>query len=106
MRNISDLLREHGRVWFYITDAYKEAFCSELCAYGAHFRNGDAVTADAIGNLMGVSADGTVGHISYMIWYSTFSVQDAPIKVDYAAYRSERSDYVLTEPNIVPLGGE
>ena len=53
-----------------------------------------------------MSADGAVGHISYMIWYSTFSVQDAPIKVDYAAYRSERSDYVLTEPNIVPLGGE
>ena len=104
MRKISDLLREHDRVWFYITDEYTEDFCSELCDIGARFQNGDAVTADNIGNVMGVHADGGVGHISYMIWYNTFSVKDAPIKIDYGKYHTGQNDYVFTEPNIVPLG--
>ena len=43
MNNISDLLQAHGRVWFYISDEYKETFYSELCVLGAHFQNGDAV---------------------------------------------------------------
>lgn len=106
MNNISDLLQAHGRVWFYISDEYKETFYSELCALGAHFQNGNTVTEDLIGNIMAVHADGTVGYVSYMIWYNTFSVHDAPVKVDYAKYRTGQSDYVLSVPNVVPLGWE
>lgn len=105
-RSIADLLQEHGRVWFYITDACIDDFYSELYEFGGHFQNGDAVTRDNIGNIMGVHSDGTVGHISNMIWYNTFSVKDAPIKVDYAKYRSGVDGYVFTEPNIVPMGWE
>ena len=104
MRKISELLQAYGRVWFYIADEYAEEFCAELCEFGARFQNGDAVTADNIGNIMGVHADGVVGYVSYMIWYNTFSVKDAPVKVDYAKYHTGQSDFVFTEPNIVPLG--
>ena len=105
MREISDLLQTQDRVWFYITDESKDTFYSELCALGAHYHNGEAVIKDSIGNLMGVHADGHVGHLSYMIWYTTFSVADAPMKVDYEKYHADQADYVITEPNIVPLGG-
>lgn len=105
-RSIADLLQEYDRVWFYIEDDYTDAFYSELCELGAHFQNGDAVTVDNIGNIMSVHSDGVVGHISYMIWYNTFSVKDSPVKVDYAKYRTGQREYVFTEPNIVPMGWE
>lgn len=106
MRKIEELLFEHENVWFYITDAFHEAFYNELISMNVRFLNGTEVSPESIGNIVGIHSDHTIGCVSYLVWYNTFYVPNAPLKVDYEKYSVGASDYVITEPNITPLGFE
>ena len=106
MRKIQDLLVNYENVWFYISEASHEKFYNELLANDARFMNGSKITPESIGHIVGVHADWTVGCVSNLVWYNTFSATSAPLKVDYEKYAKGNKDYVIIKPNIIPLGFE
>lgn len=107
MNSIDMLLKEQEHVRFYVTDEWKQDFYEELMSLGARFISGNNITLESISTLMEVGRDGTVGHISNMIWYNSFlSAKFTTIKIDYGKYRSGDIEYQITQPNIIPLNWE
>ena len=103
MRNITDLLDQYTEVWFWIREEYHDHFYKELMNMNAVFLNGDHVTRDSIRHCMGVHKDKTVGYVSNLVWYNTFSSSTAPIKVDYGRYIEDNDDFILLKSNIQPI---
>ena len=97
MRRISELLEANGRIWFFIDDSYKDRFYDELIQMGARFANGEPVERGAISRFMGVGADKSVGHVSAMVWFRSFSHPGIPVKVDYENYTRGEEEYIITE---------
>lgn len=104
MRTIKELLLRHENVWFYISEEYLDRFYDELIDNDARFINGSKITRESIGHIMGVHDDWTIGYVSNLVWYQTFFVPSAPLKLDYGKYLTGKCDYLITEPNIIPLG--
>lgn len=102
-RKITSLINDNTEVWFYIEDEYMQLFFNELCEIGARFLNGEEITKDSIKTMMGVSRDKTVGYVSNLVWYNTFFTENPAIKVFYGKYKEGSEDYIIKEPNIVPL---
>lgn len=103
MNCVRKLLKQHETVWFRIDGAEQTEFYKDLTDLGAVFLNGAPVTRDAIGCRMGVHRNGTVGYVSNLVWYMTFSSPTAPVKVDYGKLRAGEP-FLITEPDIRPLG--
>lgn len=68
MDRISVLLQKYKKVWFYVPENTKDAFCKEVGALGGSFSDGDALTTDYCGQFMSVAEDGTVSYVSAMAW--------------------------------------
>lgn len=103
MRSILDLFHQQEEVWFWIEEKYQDRFFDELMNMNAIFLNGDPVTRETIRHCMGVHNDKTVGYVSNLVWYKTFSSPTAPVKVDYGKYIEAKDDYVFSKSNIQPL---
>ena len=95
MRKIDELFLEHERIWFYVGEEWKEAFFEEILSRNARFQNGTLLKREDIGCFMGVGRDGTVGYVSYFVWYSSFGSPYARVKIDYRKYRLGASDYII-----------
>ena len=96
MQRVEELLGKYERVWFYVSEEWRETFYEELLKINARFRDGSCITHESIREFMGVGSDGTVGYVSYMIWYSSFeNPSRGRIKVDYGKFRSSEKGYFI-----------
>lgn len=102
-RDISKLLSQYKEVWFWIDEEYQDRFFNDLIDMKVIFISGDPVTRDAIRHCMGVDNAGTVGYVSNLIWYNTFSNGNPPVKINYGKYISGEDDYIFSKPNIMPI---
>ena len=103
MQNIVELLNQHEEVWFWIEEKYQDHFFEELIDMNAIFLNGTPVTREKIKHCMAVHNDKTVGYVSNLVWYKTFSSPTAPIKVDYGKYICDKDEYVFLKSNLQPI---
>ena len=101
MRKMKTLFEEKERVWFWVTDEWKKDFYNELVEFGAMFNNGNPITLDSLGDIIGVWRDGKVGLVSYFVWDMSFGVTtlDVP-RVDYGKYRRGMEDYMILTSNV------
>ena len=102
MKEIRSLLNEYDNIWFYVSEQYQDQFYNELKLMDAHFLNGSKLAPESIGNIVGVHSDGTIGCVSYFVWYNSFFSTSTPIKIDYEKFCVGKDDYVITVPNILP----
>lgn len=65
------------------------------------FSNGNQITLDSLGDIVGVWRDGTVGLVSYFVWDMSFGSITLDItRVDYGKYRSGMEEYMICTSNI------
>ena len=62
------LLRKYKKVWIYVPENAKEAFCKEVCALGGTFSGGECLTVNNCGQYMSLTQEGTVSYVSAMAW--------------------------------------
>ena len=103
MRKIIELLQQYEEVWFWIDKEYQDQFFKELIDLNVIFTNGAPVARGAIRHCMGVDNKKTVGYLSNMVWFNSFSHGNPPLKVNYGKYINGEDDYVFLKSNIQPI---
>ena len=110
MNHILSLLEIYDEVWFYVPNEYREQFLQELIDMDAYFING-APAKDETQQLLalnyrlqiGVDRNREVGYISNICWCGSFSSSTSKAKIHYGRYVTGDKNYVITQPDLVPI---
>ena len=101
MRKMRELFKQNERVWFWVTEEWKEEFHKELVEFGAKYNNGTNVTLESLGDIVGVWRDGTVGLVSYFVWEKSFESSALQVlRVDYGRYKRGEAEYLILTSNV------
>lgn len=104
MTRIEELLKNRSHIWFWVEEEEREAFCRELSTAGFCFMNGTPLSPSHLRpGGVGVSRNKTVGHVSNLIWYKSFSSPHPPLKIRYSRFARGEEDFLITAPNIQPI---
>jgi len=49
---------------------------------------------------MGLRENGTLGYISYFVWYHSFNVSNTPIKINYGKYHCNEANYFIIDSKV------
>ncbi len=99
MKNLTQLLKQHKRVWFYLEDdAVKSHFLEEVIQLGLVYRDGSA--PKEVGMLMGISwiedeQRYSIGYIASTTWYIARTTPgNPPVMINYHQYLL-KGDYIV-----------
>ena len=107
MNHILSLLEIYDEVWIYVPDEYREQFLQELIDMDAHFISGTPAKKitlrENIRLQIGVDRNREVGYISNICWCGSFSSSTSKAKIHYGRYVTGDKNYVITNPDLVPI---
>lgn len=109
MRNLTDLVKKHGRVWLFISNENRtKDFIKRATDEGFRYHNGSKISDRDNGVLWGLHEDLTVTHLSMMCWCLSYKCdpEKIPVRIDYRKYIDGEEDYICHKSPIKAVSYE